>query len=234
MRCGKTTTQPPPPLYTVRVKRQLKNKDREKRERGRERWRGNRCACTHVSKQRAPPRGLPHSPRTRDTRTRVPTVCGVTVLVKVDTTPRDRQARYISSPLPNRCLKATIYYVGGAVGPWTTRLSSSHLPGPTHSVPLLVSVPLVSGQEGEEEGEEETSKRSHRPRVVAGIPGADFICRMSTSRGPRGRGRNRGDAECDGTEREGESEELRGHGTRIGPRPDSTKRQLIPLSIYRV
>lgn len=152
MRCGKTTTQSPPPLYTVRVKRQLKNKDREKRERGRERWRGNRCACTHVSKQRAPPRGLPHSPRTRDTRTRVPTVCGVTVLVKVDTTPRDRQARYISSPLPNRCLKATIYYVGGAVGPWTTRLSSSHLPSPTHSVPLLVSVPLVSGQEGEEGG----------------------------------------------------------------------------------
>ena len=41
---------------------------------------------------------------------------------------------------------------------------------------------------------EEDSKRSHRPRrVVAGIPAADFICRMSTSRGhvrtePRGAG----------------------------------------------
>lgn len=35
------------------------------------------------------------------------------------------------------------------------------------------------------------SKRSHRLRVVASIPGADFICRMSTSR-RRGGSRERG------------------------------------------
>ena len=71
------------------------------------------------------------------------------------------------------------------MGPWTTRLSSSHLPGA-----LPTPLAFLSGQEREEEeeGEGEISKRSHRPRVVAGIPGADFICRMSTSRGPVGTG----------------------------------------------
>lgn len=51
MRCGKTTTQPPPPLYTVRVKRQLKNKDREKREREREVARES--VCLHARLQAA-------------------------------------------------------------------------------------------------------------------------------------------------------------------------------------
>ena len=109
----------------------------------------------------------------------------------------------------------------------------------------------VEGEGVKAQGGEDLSKRSHRPRVVAGIPGADFICRMSTSR----RGQPR-DAECEpgttsvtertrleGTGPDGrgegwlrgrgrDSEEL--HGTRIGPRPDRTKRQLIPLWIYRV
>lgn len=119
------------------------------------------------------------------------------------------------------------------MGPWTTRLSSSHLPGA-----LPTPLAFLSGQEREEEeeGEGEISKRSHRPRVVAGIPGADFICRMSTSRGPVGAGGGiEGTQNATGRrERERGREELRGHGTRIGPRPDSTERQLIPLSIYRV
>lgn len=87
----------PPPLYTVRVKRQLKNKDGEKREKGRVRERdgaGIGVPARTVSsgaEAGSSRRGLPHSPRTRDTRTPVPTVRGAAVLVKVDTTPRDRQ-----------------------------------------------------------------------------------------------------------------------------------------------
>lgn len=86
----------PPPLYTVRVKRQLKNKDGEKG-RVKERKRGGAGigvparTVSSGAEAGSSRRGLPHSPRTRDTRTPVPTVRGAAVLVKVDTTPRDRQ-----------------------------------------------------------------------------------------------------------------------------------------------
>lgn len=90
---------PSSPTYTVRVKRQLKNKDGEKREKGRVRERKRGGAGIGVpartvssgAEAGSSRRGLPHSPRTRDTRTPVPTVRGAAVLVKVDTTPRDRQ-----------------------------------------------------------------------------------------------------------------------------------------------
>lgn len=88
---------PSSPTYTVRVKRQLKNKDGEKREKGRVRERGSAGigvparTVSSGAEAGSSRRGLPHSPRTRDTRTPVPTVRGAAVLVKVDTTPRDRQ-----------------------------------------------------------------------------------------------------------------------------------------------
>lgn len=99
-------------------------------------------------------------------------------------------------------------------------------PRPTSALPRSLVPPRSSRghfrdrrrakiEEGREEGEgvkaqggEYLSKRSHRPRVVAGIPGADFICRMSTSR----RGQPR-DAECEpGTPSVTERTRLEGTG----------------------
>lgn len=50
--------------------------------------------------------------------------------------------------------------------------SSSSPPPLSSSLPSSPSSLLLAA---------ELEKRSHRPCVVAGIPGADFICRMSTS-----------------------------------------------------
>ena len=105
--------------------------------------------------------------------------------------------------------------------------------------PSLPTPPPLSSKRRRAARREEASKRSHRPRrVVAGIPAADFICRMSTSRGhvrsraePRGEGRMRGTSEKGTRVRGGKRTEiglwwlvvetvrraLRGHGTRIGP-----------------
>lgn len=114
----------------------------------------------------------------------------------------------IPEDTPNCCLKVTIYYVScrGVLGAVLVPLANVQI-GPSLSLPRWTEGKRVS-------------ERSHRPRVVASIPRADFICRMSTSRrrgGPRERGRRMWDWKLAGereTEGKREKERREVHGTR--------------------
>lgn len=163
------------------------------------RWRGNRCL-------HARPR-LPtdsHTPPTRDTRT-----CSSENRVSKGGY-HGTASRYIARLYQTVVLRLP-YITSEDRGAGSVVLVAPARPGV-----LSRSVSPLTSEIDEEEARrrprgraERSSKRSHRPRVVAGIPAADFICRMSTSRGHGGTNRGTQNASL---RRDGESKRTVGGG----------------------
>lgn len=150
-------------------------------------------------------RGLPHCTHARHVACTDPTHDGVSA--RLDTTRPGiyllyqtvvLRLPYITSEkrpwsqdqAPANILVPPVYtYVHVCVSyPSSTRLHFTWKPGTKvqtgqrNEISLAPRPPGLKG--GRAARREEDSKRSHRARrVVAGIPAADFICRMSTSRG---------------------------------------------------